>query len=461
MYKTRARSFPVLMITLAFFVGLGWFVFNLATHGAEWVSLPQNGHLSENGALEHAGSIIDRNGVVLAHSAGGKRIYHEDPAVRTACVHVVGDNTVNITTAVQNLYRSELTGYHFAFGQGLPNEWKEGASIRLTLDSNMQTAACRALGDRKGAAVVYNYRTGEILCLASTPGFDPENKPEDIETNEAYDGAYLNRAISSAYPPGSTFKLVTAAEALESIPGAEKITYHCEAEEDIGGAPVTCYAAFGDVDFKHALMYSCNLYFAHLAVDLGGDKMTARAQRCGFNACRSFDRITTAKSVYDVSQASVNDLAWSGVGQYTVLETPLNMAIRAAAIADGGTPMMPYLVEEIRTADGSVQKAQHTRGSSMMSPATADTLKEMMDYTVANFYDKSVFSDVLDVCAKTGTAEVGEAGEPHGWITGFCTSEEAPFAFAVIVEHGESGYGSAVPVASAILKAWEEEQKTN
>ena len=220
MKKTQTRSLMVLLMTFAFFAGLIYHTVNLWTHSVEWASVPENAHLSDSNGLEKAGIIYDRNGVILAQSIDGKRIYNEDEVTRKACLHIVGDDSTNIATAVQTIYRSDISGYDFVFGLGLPNTIKQGKNMTLTIDSQVQKAAYEALGSYKGAVFVYNYKTGEIICTASTPAYDPQNVPEDIETNDQYEGAYINRALSAAYPPGSTFKLVTSAAVIDCAAGA-------------------------------------------------------------------------------------------------------------------------------------------------------------------------------------------------------------------------------------------------
>ncbi len=441
----------ILLMTLAFFAGLVYHTVNLVIHAEEWTLLPRNQHLSATGGLEYGGTIYDCNGIVLAHSSGGVRYYHEDEQIRKACLHVIGDNSINMDNTIQNVYRSELTGYNFVFGLGMPKSLRTGRDITATIDAELQKAALNALGDRKGAVVFYNYKTGEIVCMVSTPTYDPENVPEDIDTNDAYEGAYLNRVLSAAYPPGSTFKLVTAAAALDNLRDVENRRYVCKGTDKIGKEDVTCELTLGEIDFRDALTYSCNGYFGHLAVDLGKKKMTEQAEKMGFNQKISFDGFTVAESVYDVSEADENDLAWSGVGQYEVLETPMNMAMIAAAIASQeGIPVMPYLIKDI---DNSEYLHKRTYGKRMMSAETAKKLYDMMDYTVEVNYGKWYFSDRFDVCAKTGTAEADDDGNSHAWITGFCKDEECPLAFSVIVEKGGSGYDAAIPVAAAVLGA--------
>ncbi len=447
MRKINSRSFMILLMTLAFFAGLTYHTVNLVLHASQWVAEPTNSHLTDVDGLEFAGKIFDRNGVVLAQSIDKQRVYNDDEEIRRACLHIVGDNSVNIATAVQTVYRSELTKYNFTFGLGLPDILKKGNNMTLTIDTRLQRAALRALGDYKGAMLFYNYKTGEILCMVSTPTYDPQDVPEDIETNELYDGAYLNRALSASYPPGSTFKLVTAAAALKEVPGIENSTYDCHGADYVGDKQVTCYEANGIVDIKEALAQSCNIFFAKLAVALGKDKMTSYAEQMGFNSRWSFDGITTSSSRYDVTQADENELGWSGVGQYTVLETPVNMAIISAAIANGGTPVMPYFIS---TIDGK-QKNKTTLGNRMMEKDIADKLYEMMDYTVYSNYGKSYVSEKLDVCAKTGTAEVSSDGLAHAWVTGFCKDEDCPIAFAAVVEYGNYAYSVAIPMVRQVL----------
>lgn len=451
----------IFILTMAFFAGLAYHTVNLIFHASEWIIEPMSTFLPENGSLEYAGKVLDRNGVILAQSVDGKRVYNEDEDVRKACLHVVGDDSVNIGTALQTVYRSRLTGHKFngsfIFGTGLPDKLKNteditpyGADFTLTIDSRLQKAALEALGVNRGAMVFYNYQTGEIVCMVSTPAYDPMNVPEDIETNPAYSGAYLNRAVSAAYPPGSTFKLVTANASLNEISDIENSVYDCPGTEAIDGEKtVSCFRSepHGKQTMKEALANSCNIYFAKLAKALGKSKMTAYAEDMGFNNDVEFDGVVSAKSVYDVTEASDYELAWSGVGQHTVLETPINMAMISAAIANGGTPVKPYYIQSI---DGTV-KNETTLAEPMMNKETADKLYEMMDYTATYSYGKDYLCSYLDVCAKTGTAEVGDDGTSHAWITGFCKDADCPLAFAVIVEYGNSAQLVAIPALSHVL----------
>lgn len=458
----------IFIMTLAFFAGLAYHTVNLIVHSSEWITHPMNENIPSSYGLEYAGKILDRNGVVLAQSIDKKRVYNEDEETRKACVHVVGDSSVNISTAIQTVYRTRLTDNSFTgsfvFGLGLPGLFKpqddivtSGNDFTLTIDSRLQKTAVEALGSYKGAAFVYNYKTGEILCMVSTPVYDPQNIPEDIETNPDYDGAYLNRALLAAYPPGSTFKLITANAALNEIPDIEQSVYNCSGKDTVGDGEIVCFEPNGRVDMKEALAQSCNVYFAKLAAALGKEKMTYYAQKAGFNSHLEFDGIESADSVYKVAEATENELGWSGVGQYTVLETPVNMAVISAAIANGGTPVMPYLINSINgKSSNSV-----TLGNEIMNKTSADKIADMMSYTVNYSYGKDYVCPSLDVCAKTGTAEVSDDGLAHAWVTGFSRDEDCPLAFSIILEYGNYSYAVALPAANKILTRAAELYKTS
>lgn len=451
----KKRSNIILFLTIAFFAGLLYHTVNIFMNANEWVLNTRNWHLTAAGNLDYAGSIYDRRGNVLAYSSNGERYYNDDESIRKACFHVIGDDsTVNLYNSVQNIYRSELIGSNFLFSFGMPKNLRRGRDINLTIDADVQKAAYDAIGDRKGAVFFYNYRTGAVLCMVSTPVYDPENIPSEdaLKNDEQYEGVYINRVLSGRYAPGSTFKLVTAAAGLENIKDVEKVVYDCKGTDKIGGEDINCEFTMGSVDMTGAIVYSCNCYFGHLASETGRFAMTRQAEKMGFNRSVSFDGFESAKSVYDVSEISENEFAWSGVGQANVLETPLNVAMISAAIANGGVPVMPYIVSGIGDTEYEPEKKS---GERMMSEENAQKLADMMDSAVSLNYGKQRFSDTFDVCAKTGTAEVAD-GQPHAWITGFCRNEDCPLAFAVVIENGGSGYSEAIPVAAEVLRAAEE-----
>ena len=449
MKRILKRSTLILVFTLLFIGGASFFCVELVFNADDWANQPYNAHISGNGGLEQAGAVYDRNGTVLAKTQGTDRVYNENYSVRVGLLHTVGDNSLNISTAVQSKYRSQLTGYSLIWGLNMPQSLRTSHDITLTVDANASAATYDALSayGKQGACVVYNYKTGEVISSVSTYSYDPEAPPEINESNEhEYEGVYLDHVLSSSYTPGSIFKLVTAAAAIENIPDLFERTWYCEGHEDIGGAEVRCVdgEAHGTLDFYGALEHSCNIVFAELAVELGPEKMTAAAEKMGINLSYEIDDVSTAKGHYDVSKATTNELAWSGVGQYNDEVNPMQMAILCGAIANGGNSVNPTY---IKSGTGDLLKMiglNDTKSRELLKSSTASTLSQSMpSYTFGS----------LSVRAKTGTAEVGDEKSPNAWMVGFSTDEDCPLAFACVVE--DAGFGSqyARPVAETAMQS--------
>ena len=449
MKRILKRSTLILVFTLLFIGGASFFCVELVFNADDWANQPYNAHISGNGGLEQAGAVYDRNGTVLAKTQGTDRVYNENYSVRVGLLHTVGDNSLNISTAVQSKYRSQLTGYSLIWGLNMPQSLRTSHDITLTVDANASAATYDALSSygKQGACVVYNYKTGEVISSVSTYSYDPEAPPEINESNEhEYEGVYLDHVLSSAYTPGSIFKLVTAAAAIENIPDLFERTWYCEGHEDIGGQEVRCVdgEAHGTLDFYGALEHSCNIVFAELAVELGPEKMTAAAEKMGINLSYEIDDVSTAKGHYDVSKATTNELAWSGVGQYNDEVNPMQMAILCGAIANGGNSVNPTY---IKSGTGDLLKMiglNDTKSRELLKSSTASTLsRSMPSYTFGS----------LSVRAKTGTAEVGDEKSPNAWMVGFSTDEDCPLAFACVVE--DAGFGSqyARPVAETAMQS--------
>ena len=446
MKRILKRSTLILVFTLLFIGGASFFCVELVFNADDWANQPYNAHISGNGGLEQAGAVYDRNGTVLAKTQGTDRVYNENYSVRVGLLHTVGDNSLNISTAVQSKYRSQLTGYSLIWGLNMPQSLRTSHDITLTVDANASAAAYDALSayGKQGACVVYNYKTGEVISSVSTYSYDPEAPPE-INEHE-YEGVYLDHVLSSSYTPGSIFKLVTAAAAIENIPDLFERTWYCEGHEDIGGQEVRCVdgEAHGTLDFYGALEHSCNIVFAELAVELGPEKMTAAAEKMGINLSYEIDDVSTAKGHYDVSKATTNELAWSGVGQYNDEVNPMQMAILCGAIANGGNSVNPTY---IKSGTGDLLKMiglNDTKSRELLKSSTASTLSQSMpSYTFGS----------LSVRAKTGTAEVGDEKSPNAWMVGFSTDEDCPLAFACVVE--DAGFGSqyARPVAETAMQS--------
>ncbi len=439
------RSIALYILLFAFLGGIGWLVVNLFIHGSQWAAQPYNAHIYVDGSL---GDIEDRDGIVLAHTENGQRTYSESETTRRALLHTVGDTKGFISTSIQYTLQDKLTGYNPIFGLNRTVFSDLGSTVKLTLDSNACTAAYNAMDGHNGGAIFYNYKNGNILCKVSAPGYDPLSVPENIDSDPAYNGAYLDNTLSGSFTPGSIFKLVTSFAAMEKWPDTwTSLTYSCAESEDIGGSNITCLGYHGDQDMQAALGNSCNLYFAKLANDIGAADLQRSAEKLGFNKPLDLSSIEIAESECNLSGANANQLGWAGVGQYTVLVNPYQMMTVMGAVANGGSYVQPRLTED----GGLFGDLGSPGGISLMSQAQANNLKTMMRSTVSGYYGDWLFPDGLNVCAKTGTGEVGETREPNCWMVGFCDSDSYPIAFAVLVEESNNSLGAAGGVVNAVL----------
>lgn len=455
MNHTTRRAFTLYVLVAAFFAGMAIFVVTLFINGGNWAANRANKHVYSAGQIVSAGSIYARGGEVLAKSVNGKRIYSDDKTLRMATLHAVGDAAGFIASGVHSAYKKELSGYSFVNGVYLLKEYGKGSDIYLTLDAKACAAAYNALGTSKGTIGVYNYKTGEILCMVSTPAYDINNKPKNMAAgpDEKYEGVYLNRFLTGMYTPGSIFKVVTAAGAIENIPDIYTRTFTCTGELQTDNGVVSCPSVHGEVNFEKALNNSCNVAFAQIAIELGNDKMTLQANALGFNRSMTVNRMETAKSTFDLSAANDLDLGWAGIGQYNTLVNPCHMITLMGAIANGGQGIVPYSVDRIVSPDKTVTQ----RGSAQVAPgitlssATAGKLAEMLRSNVVNNYGDGGFPN-LQMCGKTGTAEVGEGKVPHAWFVGFSLRDDMPFAVVTIVENGRTGLNRAIPAANKVLQ---------
>ena len=451
MRTTGFRSMVLYLLLAAFLGGLGYLLVNVVLHGGQWAMQPYNGHVSAGNSTVTLGDISDRDGNVLATTQDGTRIYSSDETVRRSLLHTVGDTAGYISTSVQYTMRSRLSGYNIVTGLNDTFFNRLGSDIALTVDQAACVAAYNALGGKNGAVLVYNYKTGEILCKVSAPTFDPANVPEDIETNEAYKGAYLDNTLSGSFTPGSIFKIVTAAAAMEQYPDTwSSLTYDCQGAIEMAGSDITCLGghAHGTQDMAAALGNSCNVYFAQLANDLGAEALQKKAEEMGFNTQLEFGTIPITESTIDLTDVNANQLGWAGVGQHTVLTNPYHMMVLMGAIANGGSYVEPRL-----TQDANLLGSLSSGGQALVTSTEAQNLKTLLRGNVENYYGDWLFPSGWNVWAKTGTGEVGEEKGPNCWMVGFCDSQQAPYAFAVVVEDGSGGIETAGSVASAVLNA--------
>lgn len=429
---------------VAFAAALIFLFFSFFTNARTWVVKEYNQHLYLNGQLVGIGTITDRNGNPLVKTENGKRVYNPNPEVRKATFHVVGDPEGFVSTGAQSAFKSQLTGYSIWNGlYGI--EHNDQYNMRLTIDNELSAEALRAMGNYKGAIGVYNYKTGEILCMLSCPTYDPENKPDINTDSPEWNGVYMNRFISGTYTPGSTFKVITAASALENIPDIKTQIFNCPGYyRTQSGGKVTCLSHHGNIDLRVALNQSCNSAFAKIAAaELTNQEITKTAEQFGFNKPIILDGIKCAPSKIDLSNAYDIDRAWAGIGQYTTMVNPCHEITIMGAIAnkDGKTPN-PTLIKK---------SFYNEKKLDYCSPVIATDLDDLLRSNVVNYYRDRSFEG-LQMCGKTGTAEVANA-KCHSWFVGYSQRTDLPLAVVVVVENiGATGSQIAIPIANQVMQ---------
>lgn len=449
MKKLERRAILCLALAAVLMAGIVFYVMRLVENGGQWVSYPANQHLYNNGYISK-GVIYDRDGKLLVrNNSKGKKKFNSSSSVRRATVHVVGDKVGNIATGADVAFADKLVGYDLISGTYTINNKER--ELYLTIDADICRAANEALDGRDGTVGVYNYKTGEIICMVSSPNYDPKNPPK-VSKNDT-SGIYINKFISNRYVPGSTFKLVTAMAAMETT-DYKDFSYYCKGSEQYGTAKVDtvkCTHAHGQVDLRDALAQSCNCAFGKLATEIGKRNMEKYSEKSGLLSKYNINGIKTLPSYLEFPRGTVS-LAWAGIGQYHDLVNPCSMMIYMGAIANGGNTALPTIIKKLKMPSGLPADVDEPGMSEeLISPDKAKVLSEYMRNDVVSKYGQYNFPG-LDIHAKSGTAELGNGKEPHAWFVGFIKNKHYPYAFVVLVENG--GYGSEVAgsVANTVLQ---------
>ncbi len=351
---------------------------------------------------------------------------------------------------------------------------QEGASVELTIDASVQRAAYEAMGDNRGAVVALDPRTGAILAMVSTPSYDPTTLAvhSSSEANRIYSSLVadqtdplINRAIGGdTYPPGSTFKLIVAAAALDSGYTPETLVY-APRELELPGTTATIKnyggercGATDNIPLIDALRVSCNTAFADLAMRLGWGVIERTAAKFGWEQSLDIPLSVTPSRLPD--NPNNPQIAQSGIGQFDVRATPHQMAMVASAIANDGVLMKPYLVSTVRDPDLRViERTSPEEFSSSLSRETAGALNAMMQAVVSSGTGTNAQIGGVTVAGKTGTSETGTDAAPHTWFVAFAPANDPVVAVAVLVENGgdlgdeATGGRVSAPIAKSVIRA--------
>lgn len=444
----------------------------------------ENGEVIGNPRLSSAdltvqrGRIFDRNGTVLADTVRDgndwKRVYPEP-----AAAYLMGYYSPLIygSAGLEQTYNGELSGEK---GGNPLTRWmndllhrpQQGLDLQTTLDLSLQQEAEDQLDGRTGAVILIDVKTGAILAMASNPHDDPNQLFTDSAAEHDAAVAYwqqlnddpshplVQRAVNGLYPPGSTFKTITAAAAIDTGIASPDKVYTDDGSLDVDGHNIPEYNRPDDsVDqwtLAQGLAWSLNVVYAQVGLALGPDKLAEYAKKFGIGQKIPFD-LPVSQGQIASSSDFLNDkpaLADTAFGQGELLVTPLNMALVAAAIANGGVMMQPRLVDRVTTPDG---KTVETRSPEVwrtpISKKTADQVRDMMIGAVNDGWASEAAINGLVVGGKTGTAELGNNEPPHAWFIGFVGNPTPRYAVAVVLEHGGEGLAGPLAIGHNMLQA--------
>ncbi len=339
-----------------------------------------------------------------------------------------------------------------------------GDNVITSLQYPLQQAAYDALGEFDGAIVVMEPATGKILAMVSKPDFDPNTVSENWEqivADENSKSPLLNRASQGLYPPGSTFKIITALEYIRQNPNDyQNYAYSCSGTIQENNSKLSCFSGevHGTVDLKRSFVKSCNTSFANMGLSLDADQMKKTCDGLLFNQALPVEKLETSKSSFVLNQnSSTSEVMDTSIGQGKTLVTPLHMLMITSAVANDGVLMKPYVIESTQNHDGQTVKTYESKEYGLvLTKEEAGILREYMRETVTSGTASKLNGMSYEAYGKTGSAEFGtNKGDSHAWFVGFAHREDkADIAVAVIVEKAGIGSAYAVPAAKEVLDAY-------
>lgn len=462
----------VFLFTALFAVLIGNITYIQVIKASEYQDMPSNNHTINKARFIKRGSIITADGLTLAESiqqADGT--YARSYPNGNLAAHVVGYYSQQYgTMGIESTQNDTLTGSKdYSSWQNALNSLagisEPGNSVQLTIDSRIQRAAEQALAGRVGAIVALDPRSGAVLAWASAPTFDNTNIQAAIEAANASGGAdtsMYDRATLALYTPGSTFKVLTLASALENGLATLDTTYDSPGRMEIGGADVVSIGerGHGKISLAKAFALSSNTVFGQVADGLGAEKLVATARAFGYGQQLGLDFTTAASVMPNPEEMTEWELAWAGAGQPVgqghtpgPQATVMQNALMAATIANSGIAMNPYVVSQILAPDGTVLKTTrcHSLGQAVGS-GTAEQVKQAMLDVVQNGTGSAAAIAGVKVAGKTGTAETNNANANSTFV-GFAPYDTPTVAIAVVIEQNAKGEESAAAVGGQVLRA--------
>lgn len=467
--KKKIRSYPILVLS-AFYAGIfGIMLIYISYYSYAHRQVFMNNSYNTRQQIlvkqNLRGRILSRDGDVLAYSEvdeSGKetRVY---PYGRKFA-HVVGypthgrsgleyaANYYLINTSIDLQKKAELDAQDKKY---------PGDNCTTTLDVNLQEVAFDALSARKGAVIVSDPRTGEILAMVSKPDFEPStigSEWDNLLKDKSSDAKLLNRATQGLYPPGSTFKIVTAlAYIKDHSADFNNYKFNCSGKFTYEDESISCYhgESHGSVDFTSSFAKSCNSSFANIGLSVSRKVFSYTLDELLFGKDLPLELLYSKSSATINESSTPGDVMQLAIGQGTTAMTPMHLNMITCAIANRGNLMKPYLIQQVKCDDGRVIKtASPAVYRKLMSEKEAQILTGMMEAVVTEGTGNRLKGLSYTSAGKTGSAEFNTASDSHAWFTGFAPAEDPEICVTIIVENAGSGGSFAVPIAKRIFDAY-------
>lgn len=464
--KERRGNSQILILTYSMviiFMGLvGYFTYFMVAQSQKIINNPYNKRQEVLAKKVQRGKILSSDKKVLAKTitdeeGNDTRVYPYDEVF----CHVVGRTKNSMTGIEKNQCYPLLTSHSNPLKQ-LTNTFRgeknQGDSVITTLDAKLQKAAYNALGSHKGAVVAMEPSTGKILAMVSKPAYDPnsvEKNWDRLVKDSDEESALVNRATQGLYPPGSTFKLLTAMEyMIENPDDYEDFRYRCSGSDSFSGNVINCYdkERHGRLNLKSALAKSCNGAFAKIGTMIDIDSFRSLSERFLFNKEVAVD-FEYNKSKFSLnSDSDMGELTQTVIGQGKTMITPLENAMITATIANNGTMMVPYVVDYLENDSEKVVTSYDPKEKGrIIDEWVAQKMTKMMKAVVTDGTGSSLRSLPYSVAGKTGSAEFDSEGTSHAWFVGFAPADNPKIVVSIVVEGAGTGSQYAVPIAKKMF----------
>lgn len=467
--RRKIRSYPIIVLSVFYAVLFGAMLGYICYYSYSNRQTLMNNSFNTRQAILLAqnsrGKILSRDGEVLAYTEEAEdgtetRIYPYEKEF----AHVVGYATngkagiealanyylINTSIELSEKVKLDATGAKYP-----------GDNVVSTLDVNLQGVAYNALSARKGAIVVSNPKTGEILAMVSKPDFDPNSIAQEWDSllaDKSTDAKLLNRATQGLYPPGSTFKIVTSLAYLKDHPtDYANYRYTCSGSFSIGEDKISCYhgQVHGSLDLFTSFAESCNSSFANIGMGVSGKSFSTTLDDLMFGQELPLEVLYSKSSAEYSDDMSNADKMQLSIGQGTTSVTPMHMNMITCAVANDGVLMKPCFYTQVKSEEGKiVENVSFEKYKRLMSSEESEVLQKMMEQVVQTGTASKLKGLSYSAAGKTGSAEFNSQSDSHAWFTGYAPAEDPQICVTIIVENAGSGGSYAVPIAKRIFDAY-------